>query len=117
MRGIGVAVMCSTCGLSLRRALGVERGALAHAEAVLLVDDGDGERGRSAPTSSISAWVPTTSDSSPRAELAQQIGAPPRRASSRSAAPPAPASPGISAWMVAKCCSASVSVGAISAPW
>ena len=43
MRGIGVAVMCSRCGASPPRALRVERRALAHAEAVLLVDDGERE--------------------------------------------------------------------------
>ena len=41
MRGIGVAVMCSTCGAA---ALG-ERAPLLDAEAMLLVDDGDGEVG------------------------------------------------------------------------
>ena len=45
VRGIGVAVMCSTCGAEPARPLAVERRALAHAEAVLLVDDDDGERG------------------------------------------------------------------------
>ncbi len=42
------------------RALGVERGALANAEAMLFVDDGDDQR-RELTVSSISAWVPTTS--------------------------------------------------------
>ena len=35
--------MCRTCGDEPRLRLGVERGALAHAEAVLLVDDDDGQ--------------------------------------------------------------------------
>ena len=39
VRGIGVAVMCSTCGARPSR----ERLALLDAEAVLLVDDGDRE--------------------------------------------------------------------------
>ena len=39
VRGIGVAVMCSTCGARPC----VERLALLDAEAVLLVDDGDRE--------------------------------------------------------------------------
>ena len=39
VRGIGVAVRCSTCGLRPFD----ERRALRHPEAVLLVDDGDGE--------------------------------------------------------------------------
>ena len=50
------------------RRLGVERRALAHAEAVLLVDDDDGEAAKTTG-SSISAWVPTTSESSPVASL------------------------------------------------
>ncbi len=44
VRGIGVAVMWSTCGARPLRGLGVERGALPDAEAVLLVDHADGER-------------------------------------------------------------------------
>ncbi len=40
MRGIGVAVITS---MSTRLALGAERQALVHAEAVLLVDDGKAE--------------------------------------------------------------------------
>ena len=39
VRGIGVAVMCSTCGV-----VRAERAPLLDAEAVLLVHDGDGER-------------------------------------------------------------------------
>ena len=46
MRGIGVAVMCSTCG-ARAAALGAphERVALLDAEAVLLVDDEQSEPG------------------------------------------------------------------------
>ena len=104
-------------GASPVRRLGVQRGALADPEAVLLVDHRDGERGEARPASSISAWVPTISDSSPLASLPSRSARRPRRASSRSAGRSATASPGISAWSVAKCCSASGSVGAISAPW
>jgi hypothetical protein len=43
VRGIGVAVMCSTCGARAVRRLAVQRRALAHAEAVLLVDDRHGQ--------------------------------------------------------------------------
>ena len=71
MRGIGVAVMCSRCGTRPRRRLGVQRGALADAEAVLLVDDGDGEVLRRPTGSSISACVPTISCSSPVARRAR----------------------------------------------
>ena len=46
MRGIGVAVMCSTWGLAVGAGLGVERRPLADPEAVLLVDHGDGEAGK-----------------------------------------------------------------------
>ena len=42
MRGIGVAVMCSTCGARPS----VERPPLLDAEAVLLVHDGDRELGQ-----------------------------------------------------------------------
>jgi hypothetical protein len=70
------------------RRLGVERGALAHAEAVLLVDHHDREAVED-DGSSMSACVPTTSDSAPaRACRARRRGA--RRSSSRSAAPGAP---------------------------
>ena len=43
VRGIGVAVMWSACGREPVGRLGVERGALAHAEAVLLVHHDHGE--------------------------------------------------------------------------
>ena len=43
MRGIGVAVMWSACGARPVGSLGVERGALADAEAVLLVHHDHGE--------------------------------------------------------------------------
>ena len=103
--------MCSTCGLlaapapwrRARRAGGRRSGAARRRPRPPSRANATG--------SSISACVPTISDSSPLAELAEQVGAPARRASSRSAGRPAPASPGISAWIVAKCCSASVSVG------
>ena len=45
VRGIGVAVMCSTCGAS-RVGLASQRRALVDAEAVLLVDHRDGRAGR-----------------------------------------------------------------------
>ena len=66
--------------------------------------------------SSISAWVPTSSFSSPLRELAEQVGA---AAAGREPVSSAActSSPGISFCSVAKCCSASVSVGAISAAW
>ena len=70
MRGIGVAVMCRTCGRSSPvDALRIERRPLPNAEAVLLVDDRDPRAGANCTASSISAWVPTISDSSPVASL------------------------------------------------
>ena len=51
-----------------RRRLAVERAALVDAEAVLLVDHDDARRSNST-ASSISAWVPTSSRSSPVASL------------------------------------------------
>ena len=53
--------------------LRVERRALAHAEAVLLVDDRDREPVELAPSSSISACVPTTIDSSPERSLRERV--------------------------------------------
>ena len=71
--------MWRTCGAASPGPLGVERGALADAEAVLLVDDADREPRRSATSGSISAWVPTTRPSSPLAEPAERLAAPRRR--------------------------------------
>ena len=106
--------MCSTCGASALRApwrraprAGARRSGAARRRRRR-------RGGRSTTVSSISACVPTMSDSSPVASWP--------RSSRRRAAGVEPvssaagtASPGISAWSVAKCCSASVSVGAISA--
>ena len=97
VRGIGVAVMCSTCGARPARRLARERGALAHAEAVLLVDDRDRQRAEARPASSISACVPTTSEQLAAREPREQLGAPRARASSRSAARACTGSPPSSA--------------------
>jgi hypothetical protein len=65
-----------------RLRLRIERRALAHAEPVLLVDDGERERAK-CTGSSISAWVPTTSDSSPLCRRASSCAAPRRRRRAR----------------------------------
>ena len=64
--------------------------------------------------SSISACVPTISGSSPVASLPSRSRRRPAGVEPVSSAAGTSA-PGISAWSVAKCCSASVSVGAMSA--
>ena len=77
-----MAVMCSTCGASAVRRLAVERAALVDAEAVLLVDHRDGQ----------AVELDRLLDQRVRAdqqlqlaarELAEQVGAAARRASSR----------------------------------
>ena len=106
--------MWSTCGARPAGRLGVERGPLAHAEAVLLVDHRE-RQPRNSTAGSISACVPTTS-------RARRCARRPR-ISRRRAAGVAPVSSAIgtrppsSRSRVARCCSASVSVGAISAAW
>ena len=96
------------------RALRVQRRALAHAEAVLLVDDGDGEAVEDDRRPRSARGCPTTSASSPVPSLPSRSA---RRAAGVEPVSSAAgtASPGMSACSVAKCCSASVSVGAISA--
>ena len=115
MRGIGVAVMCSTCGAtpsgalrsSARRWLTPKRCCSSTTTT---------PRRSKATASSISACVPTSSFSSPEASLPSRSvrrapGVEPVSSAAWTSAP------GISACSVAKCCSASVSVGAISAAW
>ena len=115
MRGIGVAVMCRTCGDEPRRApCASSARALAHAEAVLLVDDGDrqaveddrvlDERVRAHDERQLA-----------RRQLAEDVGAAGAAGVEPVSSAAGTASPGSSAWSVAKCCSASVSVGAMSA--
>ena len=90
--------------------------ALAHAEAVLLVDDRDGE----------AVELDGVLDQRVRADdaaAARRCASLPSRSARRPAgvepvsSAAGTSSPGMSAWSVAKCCSASVSVGAISAAW
>ena len=116
MRGIGVAVMCSTCGAASPGPLGVERRALADAEAVLLVDDADGEPGE------LDVGLDQRVGADHQAELAAgepvERLAPARRRRrageqrERDRLGGRAARRGSTA-----CCSASVSVGAISAAW
>ena len=115
MRGIGVAVMCSTCGASPAGAL--RSSARRWLTPKRCCSSTTATASRSKDTaSSISACVPTSSFSSPLASL-------PSRSARRLAVvdPVSSAawtsSPGIRVCNVAKCCSASVSVGAISAAW
>ena len=94
------------------RRLGVERRALAHAEAVLLVDDDDREaveahvgleqRVRADDERQLAATRACASVSARRDALVEPVSSATRTAS-----------PGISACSVAKCCSASTSVGAM----
>ena len=71
VRGIGVAVITSTCGGWL--ALGAQGVALLDAEPVLLVDDDqpEVEELRRCPASS--AWVPTTMPASPLGDVEQRL--------------------------------------------
>ena len=98
------------------RRLAVQRAALVDAEAVLLVDDRDREpveldrlldqRVRADQQLQLAAWRACRAGRRGRAAGVEPVS---------SAA--CTSSPGISVWSVAKCCSASVSVGAISAAW
>ena len=72
VRGIGVAVITSTCGGAA--GLAGQRGALLDAEAVLLVDDDQAEVGELRPCSSSSAWVPMTMPASPLASRRAAAG-------------------------------------------
>ena len=97
-----------------RLALGAEREALVHAEAVLLVDDGK-RRGRGTTTSSWnSAWVPTAMSMLPSASPASDrpaLGAAVAAGEERDRKP----GPAASGAMRSKCWRARISVGAISA--
>ena len=113
VRGIGVAVITS---MSTRLALGAERQALVHAEAVLLVDHREAEIVEDARSSWNSAWVPTTMSIAPagqgrqrRAALRGLVAA----GEQRERAGPAAASGA----RRSKCWRARISVGAISAAW
>ena len=114
MRGIGVAVMCRVCGgRPPERSLSAVRwrtpkrccsSTTASASSAKLT------------SGSISACVPTTSESSPLASrastsLRRRAGVEPVSSAADTGSDPS------SRWIVAKCCSASVSVGAISAAW
>ena len=92
-----------------------QRGPLADAEAVLLVDDRDRQRARTGPDPRSARGCRPAATARRCASLPSRSARRRVRASSRSAARSRTASPGISAWIVAKCCSASGSVGAISA--
>jgi len=76
VRGIGVAVMWSTCGArGTAGALRFGCGSLAHPEAVCCSsDDGDGEAVED-DVSSIRACVPTDSGRRAASEVAEDVGA------------------------------------------
>ena len=115
VRGIGVAVMWSACGTSPSGALRVERRALAHAEAVLLVHHDHRQvaelhrRPRSAracpPPAEAAPLASRSSSSRRRAAVVEPVS------SSTGMCPPSSES------SVRWCCSASVSVGAMNAAW
>ena len=108
--------MCRTCGARPGRRLAVQRAALVDAEAVLLVDDGDGKAVElDRPPRSARACRPAAAARRWPACRAGRRGGPAGVEPVSSAA--WTSSPGISFCSVAKCCSASVSVGAISAAW
>ena len=96
-----------------RRRLRVERRALPDAEAVLLVDDDD----REAVEEHVGLEQRVRADDE-RQLAGRELARACRRAASRSSSPVSSAvrtaSPGMSAWSVAKCCSASTSVGAMN---
>ncbi len=112
VRGIGVAVRCRTCGLRPC----VERRPLLDAEAVLLVDDGDGKIAKldlaldqcMRPDDDLDV---ARSEKLPHVRV--RLGAPSALVSRATRTPRSAQIPSI----VKKCCSASTSVGAISAPW
>ena len=115
MRGIGVAVMCSTCGASPAGALRSSARRWLTPKRCCSSTTATDNRSNST-ASSIRAWVPTSSFSSPLASfpsrsLRRPCGVEPVSSAAWTS------SPGISFWSVAKCCSASVSVGAINAAW
>ncbi len=111
MRGIGVAVMCSTCGTSPAGAFASSVARWRTPKRCCSSTTTTANRSNTTSGSS-SACVPTTNDSSPVASLlsvsARRFAVvEPVRSAVRTA------SPGRSAWSVAKCCSASTSVGAM----
>ncbi len=116
VRGIGVAVMCSTCGAS-------PSGALLRAPRAGARRSGAARRPPRPPASgtrtsgSISACVPTTSEQLAARQLAQHLRARARAGVEPVSSASVTGSPPSRRWIVAKCCSASVSVGAISAAW
>ena len=113
MRGIGVAVMCRTCGTSPSGPLASSAARWRTPKRCCSSTTTTARRAKRTSSSS-SACVPTTNDSSPVASL---LSVSARRdalvepvSSARRTA-----SPGMSAWSVAKCCSARTSVGAMNA--
>ena len=73
MRGIGVAVMWSTCGRARARRLGVEGGALAAPRSGVARPPRPPPASRTPPSTSINAWVPTTSPGWPEASESSSV--------------------------------------------
>ena len=115
MRGIGVAVMCSTCGASPAGALRSSARRWLTPKRCCSSTTATASRSK-ATACSISACVPTSRRSAPEASLPRRSARRPPGVEPVRSADDTSAS-GMSAWRVAKCCSASVSVGAISAAW
>ena len=125
VRGIGVAVITSTCGG--RAGLGAQRGALLDAEAVLLVDDHQPEVGelhvlleqgvRADHDAGLAAGRARPARCAGRRRPATRSAAPPGSPpSAPPSMPPSARSPSI-AVIERWCCWASTSVGASSAAW